>query len=191
MYLVDLQRFWCSPVSNTDCAWLWTTCLELSVLHIMWLSAGIGCVQKEPSCVPMLAFTSTRPKGGSIKASELLEIHCAWRLFVRLKEWKSSSCTPQQQGLSTIRWGRIISVGGAIASPQADVFWRRVLCLRKMASTEWGMTQHRDPGICSFSSVPWAISPRLSWCIASPLCPLSARAQGRWLQTKLHVFLAL
>ena len=38
-----------------------------------------------------------------------------------------------------------IPVGRAIAFPQADTIQRGVLYLRKMASTIWGMTQHRYP----------------------------------------------
>ena len=43
--------------------------------------------------------------------------------------------------------------GGAVAVPQADASQTGVLCLRKMASAAWGMTQHKDPGGCSFSSL--------------------------------------
>ena len=78
--------------------------------------------------------------------------------------------------------GRVIPAGRAIASPLADAMWTGVPCLRKMASAVWGMTQHIDPGSCSFSSLPRATSCRLSSCISSPLCSPSARAQGKWLQ---------
>ena len=54
----------------------------------------------------------------------------------------------------TTGWGRVMPAGGDIASPQGDATWRGLLCLRKMASAVWGMTQHRDPGSCSFSSLP-------------------------------------
>ena len=95
---------------------------------------------------------------------------------VRLNDWNSlqlySSAWLKLQGRA-----RGIPAGGAIASPQA---WRAVLCLRKMASAVWGMTQHRDPGGCSFSSLPRATNPWLSSCISSPLCPPSAAAQGKW-----------
>ena len=81
-------------------------------------------------------------------------------LVVKLINEIASNCN-QQPGLSITGWGRVTLVGGAIASPQADATWRGVLCLRKMASAVWGMTQHRDPGGCSFSSCPRATNPRL------------------------------
>ena len=69
-----------------------------------------------------------------------------------------------------------------IAFPQADATLRRVFFLRNMASAVWGMTQHRDPGSCSFSSLPRATNPRLSSSVSSPLCPTFAGTQGKWLQ---------
>ena len=74
----------------------------------------------------------------------------------------------------------IIPAGGAIAPTQADATWREVLCLRKMTSAVWGMTQHMDPGGCFFRSLPRTTSP-------SSLFPSSDRAQGRWLQIKFCV----
>ena len=65
----------------------------------------------------------------------------------------------QQHGLSTTGWGRIIHVGIAIASSQSDAIQRGLLCLRKMASIVWGMTQHMDPDCCSPSSLPRATNP--------------------------------
>ena len=58
-----------------------------------------------------------------------------------------------------------------------------MLCLRKMASAVWGITQHRNSGGCSFSSLPRATKPRLSSNSSSPLCPPTDKAQGKWLQT--------
>ena len=49
------------------------------------------------------------------------------------------------------------------------------------------MTQQRDPGGCSFSSLLRATSFRLSSCVSSPLCPHSAGAQSKWLQMKFCV----
>ena len=95
----------------------------------------------------------------------------------------ASSCT-QQPSVSSTGWGRVIPVGRAIAFPQADVTWRGVLCLRKMVSAVWGMTQHRDAGGCSFSSLPRATNPSLSSSMSSPLCPPSAAPQSIWLQVK-------
>ena len=45
------------------------------------------------------------------------------------------------------------------------------------------MTQHRDPGGWPFSSLPGATNRRLP-CISSLLCPPSAGAQDKLLQTK-------
>ena len=78
-------------------------------------------------------------------------------------------------------------MGGTIAFPQADATWRGVLSLRKMAFAVWGMTQHRDPGGCSFSSLLRSTSSRLSSSIYSTLCPGSL---GNWLQTKFCTFSA-
>ena len=58
--------------------------------------------------------------------------------------------------------GRMISAGRSIASPQADATWRGVLYQRQMATAVWEMTQHRDPGSCSFPSLPRATNPRLN-----------------------------
>ena len=55
--------------------------------------------------------------------------------------------------------GRMISAGRSIASPQADATWRGVLYQRQMATAVWEMTQHRDPGGCSFSFLPEAPTP--------------------------------
>ena len=140
-------------------------------------SAGPVCVWREPGCAPRLAFTITGPWGRSAKISQRSA------LVVKLINDVAWSCN-QQSGLSITGWGRVIPVGGAIASPQADVIWRRVLCLRKMASPVWGMTQHRDPGSCSFSSLPRATNPRLFSSVSSSLCPSSAGAQGKGLQMK-------
>ena len=49
------------------------------------------------------------------------------------------------------------------------------------------MTQHMDPGSCSFSSLPRATNPRPSSNVSSPLCPLIAGAQHKWLQMKFYV----
>ena len=95
----------------------------------------------------------------------------------------ASSCT-QQPGLSSTDCSGVIPVGRAVAFSQADDIWRGALCLRKMDSAEWGMTQHRDPGGYSFRSLPGDTRPRLSSHISSLLCPPSAGAQGKWLQTK-------
>ena len=57
-----------------------------------------------------------------------------------------------------------------------------MLCLKKMASAIWEMTQHRDPGGSSFSSLPRPTIPRLSPHVCSPLCLPSAGAQSKWLQ---------
>ena len=46
------------------------------------------------------------------------------------------------------------------------------------------MTQHRDPGNCSFCFLPRATNSRFSSSVSSPLCLPSARAQGKWLPTK-------
>ena len=51
-----------------------------------------------------------------------------------------------------------------------------------MALAVLGMTHHRDPGSCSFSSFPRSTNPRISSHTNSPLCPPSSRAQGKWLQ---------
>ena len=80
--------------------------------------------------------------------------------------------------LSTTRWGTVILVGRAIACPQANVTWRGFLCLRKMTSALWVMTQHRDLGSCSLSSLPRATKPRLSSSVSNPFCSPAARAQG-------------
>ena len=58
----------------------------------------------------------------------------------------ASSCTLQRPGINSTGWGNRDSWRWGIASPQADVAQMGVLCLRKMASAVWGMTQHRDPG---------------------------------------------
>ena len=60
-------------------------------------------------------------------------------------------------------------MGEAIASTQADATQTGVLCLRKMASAVLGMTQHRDPGSCSFSFLP--DTPQVS--IVHSVLPLS------------------
>ena len=100
----------------------------------------------------------------------------------------SSSFTPQKHGLSSTGWGRfLIPVGGAIAFPQADTTWSGVVCLRKIASAVWGMTQHRDPGGYSFSSLPRATSLRLSSSIFSPIWTSSAGTQGKCLQMEFCV----
>ena len=70
----------------------------------------------------------------------------------------------------------IIPAGGAIAPTQADATWREVLCLRKMTSAVWGMTQHMDPGGCFFRSLPSVHSsslltePRVGGCKLSFVC---------------------
>ena len=90
----------------------------------------------------------------------------------------------QQPGLSTTRWGRVIPVDRAIASSQADATWTGVFFRRRMAPAVWGMTQHRGLGSYSFSSLPRVTNPRLSSSVCSLHCHPSARAQGKWLQTK-------
>ena len=90
----------------------------------------------------------------------------------------------QQPDLSTTWWGRVITSVEVIASLQADATYRGFLCLRKIAPEIWGMTQDRDPGGCSFRSLPRATKPRLSSSVSNPLYPPSVRAQGKWLQRK-------
>ena len=137
-------------------------------------SSGSRCVQKEQDCAPRPAFTSTRPGDTSAETSELPAIFLCLQAFHRVNQWTSSNCTTQ--GLSTTRWSRVIPVGRAIASPQADATWRGVLWLRKIAPVVWEMTQHRDPGSCSFRSFPRATSPGLSSSVSNPLFPPSTRA---------------
>ena len=50
-------------------------------------------------------------------------------------------------------------MGGAIASSQADSIWWAVLYLSQMASAVWEMIQNRDPGSCSFRSLPRDTAP--------------------------------
>ena len=53
----------------------------------------------------------------------------------------------------------MIPVGGTVVVLQADASWRGLFCLRNMAPAVWGMTQSRDPGRSSFTSLPGATSP--------------------------------
>ena len=135
-------------------------------------SAGPGCVQKEPGYTPNSAFISTWPRGGSAEVS--------WRfaLLVKLIHDIASSCD-QQPCLRSIGWGRVIPVSEAVASLQHDAIQRGVICLRKMVSAVWGMTQPWNPGSCSFSSLPRTTNPRFSSSISRPLSPTSAGAQGK------------
>ena len=100
-------------------------------------------------------------------------------LVVKLINDIALSCN-RHPSLSTTQWGRVVPAGGAIASPQADATWRGVLCLRKMASVAWCMTQHKDPGSCSFSSLPRATnaeSPQTT-LVHSALPLLDPRVRG-------------
>ena len=94
----------------------------------------------------------------------------------------------QQPSFSITGCSRAILVGRLIASTQADTLWRRVLCLVKMAPAVWGMTQHRDPGGISFSSLPRDTDTRFPSSISSPHCLPSARDQDEWLQMKFYAF---
>ena len=80
-----------------------------------------------------------------------------------------------------------IAAGGAIASSQADVTWRGILCWREMPSAVWGMTQHRDPGSSSLCFLTRATNPRLSSHNSSSLCLPSAGSQSVGLQTENFV----
>ena len=80
-------------------------------------SAGPVCVHKESDCTPRAALG---PGEGQLQSRSSQRSTSVCRLSVRLKEFKSSSSTPQQQDLITTGWGRVSHVGGAIASPQAD-----------------------------------------------------------------------
>ena len=73
--------------------------------------------------------------------------------------------------LKLYREGHSISGGGATASLQADATRKGVVCLSKMAPPVWGMTQYRDSGGYSLSSLPKGSVPSLSSGISSPLCP--------------------
>ena len=151
------------------------------------VAPSAGPRQKEPGCVARLALTSTRPGEGS-KVAESEGSASAHRLSCTVNQWMSSSYTLQQQGLSSTGWSRVISVGGATGSPQADAIQRGVLYLGKIAPAVWVMTQHRDPGGCSVSSLPRTNIPRLSSTVSSPLYPPSAGAQGKWLQMEFCAF---
>ena len=95
---------------------------------------------------------------------------------------KTSKST-QQPALSTTGWVRVIPAGGAIASPQADVTGRGLFCQSKMTPAVWGVTQHRDPGSCSFNSLPKATIPDSphATLIHSALPLLESRVSGcKW-----------
>ena len=116
--LDDSARLCCTPKWNPACYWPWSTCLELLVIHSMWLHYCWAWVCAERLRLHIKA--STRPGYGSAEASELSARHLCLQVFSMVKEWKSSGCALQQQGLSTTWWGRVIPAGRTIVSPQAD-----------------------------------------------------------------------
>ena len=98
----------------------------------------------------------------------------------------SSTYIAQQLGLIITGCDRVIPVGGATASPQADATWRELLCLRMTSLAVWVMTQYRI-----LTAIPSVLSPQPP-TPDSPLMSLvhfalSARAQGKWLQMKFCV----
>ena len=150
------------------------------------VAPSAGPRQKEPGCVARLALTSTRPGEGS-KVAESEGSASAHRLSCKVNQWMSSSYTLQQQGLSSTGWSRVISVGGATGSPQADAIQRGVLYLREMAAASRGMIQHMDPGGWSLSSLPRATNTRIFSSISSLLCPPFASIQDKWMHTNFCV----
>ena len=88
--------------------------------------------------------------------------------------------TPQQPSLNSTGWGRVIPVGRAIASPQADATWKGVLCLRNMAPLACGMTH---TGI--LVAVPSYLSPQqqpqtllMAFLVHSALPLMESRVSG-------------
>ena len=93
----------------------------------------------------------------------------------------------------------MIPVGEATASPQADVTWWGMLCLRTRASAVWEMSQHHDPGGWPFSSLARTTnpdSPHMS-LVHSDLPLPTSKVSGckqiavHWLLKKLVVSLAI
>ena len=97
----------------------------------------------------------------------------------------ASSCT-QQPGLSSTGWGKRDSWAWGCCFPSGWCPLEESARPEKDGLVVWGMTQPRDPGGCSFSSLPRATSPILSTWISSPLCPPSARSQGKCLQMTFY-----
>ena len=66
-------------------------------------------------------------------------------------------------------------------------FFFLFICMRYLfPSLYFYSVWSRDLGGCSLSSVPRATNPKIPLHPSSPLCPPSARAQGKWLQTKFY-----
>lgn len=77
---------------------------------------------------------------------------------------------------------------GAISSPQAKVARMGKLCLRKMASPVWrNDSADGSTRLSSVFSAHQAAHTRFSSPCSSPLCLLTAGAQGKWQQTKSSV----
>ena len=69
-------------------------------------------------------------------------------------------------------WGRVLpGVGAVVFLHAAAAAHRGVVCLSKMAAAVWVMTQHWDPTIYSFSSLPKTSVPSFSSRVSSQLCP--------------------
>ena len=139
----------------------------------MTSSAGPVCVQKEQGCSQGQLLSSTGLGEGLLKVSETSQRST---LVVKLISDVVSSCN-QQPGLSSTGWGRVIPEGRAIASPQADAIQRGVLCLEKMASAVWGLTQHMDPGALP-SVVPRTTNSLYTFLVHSALPLPEPRVSG-------------
>ena len=107
-------------------------------------------------CLPVLLVHSV---------PSLPMIYCLWLFLVVYLLTRT-----QQSGLSTKRPGPVSLSVGAVVSPQAAAAQRGVVCLSTKAAAVWGMTQYRDPGGYSLSSLPKASIPHFSSGICSPPC---------------------
>ena len=92
MYLVDLQKLWCSRKSERACDWPWATCLEVSAIHSLWLPLlSWECAERTKLC-SRLALTDTGPGEGQFQIFQIPAFACS--LSVRLNNEIASSCTP-------------------------------------------------------------------------------------------------
>ena len=91
-------------------AYDWATCLEPLVTRSLWFSLlGLFVCRKNHTAHQGWFLWAPVRGEGQLKSQSSQRSASVCRLAVRPKEWKSYSCTPQQQGLSATEWSRVIS----------------------------------------------------------------------------------
>ena len=170
-------------MSDAVCDWPWATCLELSAIHSLWLPLLGLLLCRKNWAVHQGWFLPAPVQGeGQLKSPSsqrsilVVKVNHWYSLEVYLAAW-----------LKLHRMGHSNPCGCSYCFPSVWCQLERIALHEQDGLCDMGNDSAQGSWWLFFQHVPRSICPKLSTYASSPLCPPSARAQGKWLQMQFCV----